>query len=165
MAVNKDPVRTRLAYVIQEEVAHSTIEGITDIMSDTSHVVIAVYAPYKSFPNSLGVRFDPLLSVIISQGDQRINNTEASDMFLTGDTSVITEYFPGGDRKISVFIEADNFPAITAPSTTLYGVTVGLQFAVRSFNVHLILKSLAALQIGIRLDSEQLFSNFKTLDV
>ena len=174
MAQSLDTTRTRLAYIIQEKVSESTIHDIGNTMSDTDYIVVAIYAPFKSFPNSIGTRCDPLISAYASRGTARSSNNDTTFFNLDNEIKIITEFCTesdagslggnAGDKKISIFIEQSNFKG-----NDVHGVEISLQFATRVFDAHLIINAYASdaggADRGIRLNSEHLFQNFNSLDV
>ena len=177
MGQSLDTTRTRVAYVIQELVSESTVAGIQESLSDTSHTVVAIYAPSQSFPASVGTRYDPLLSAHISNITTK-NNTDNSTQYSApvGDMQIATEYRDTesgnqwGDKKISIFVPLSLFSANTVSSPLLQGVHVSLKFSTRTFDVHLIIKPLldesGNLNSGrIKLDQSTLFKNYNTLNV
>ena len=177
MGQSLDTTRTRVAYVIQELVSESTVAGIQESLSDTSHTVVAIYAPSQSFPASVGTRYDPLLSAHISNITTK-NNTDNSTQYSApvGDMQIATEYRDTesgnqwGDKKISIFVPLSLFSANTVSSPLLQGVHVSLKFSTRTFDVHLIIKPLLD-ESGnpnsgrIKLDQSTLFKNYNTLNV
>ena len=97
MAQSLDTTRTRLAYIIQEKVSESTIHDIGNTMSDTDYIVVAIYAPFKSFPNSIGTRCDPLISAYASRGTARSSNNDTTFFNLDNEIKIITEFCTESD--------------------------------------------------------------------